>query len=466
MNSANKIKALENRIADLELVVDYSEDGLHLLDKDGTTILINRFCQTNEGLVFDEIKNKTMKQLEAEGVLSDSVTVKVLERKKTVSLMQHVKNGKDMLVTGTPIFNEAGEIYRVMVNSRDITELNRVKKELLKTRVLYKEAKSMLLETDTNKGIPPYIICKSPVMKKILQTAAIVAKVDSNVLITGESGTGKGVISRFIHDKSKRAQKPYVKIDCGSIPEALFESELFGYERGAFTGASNKGKIGLMELADGGTLFLDEIGELPLNCQAKLLRAMQEKEFIRIGGNKTIKVDLRIISATNRNLLKMVEEGNFREDLYYRMNVMPIGIPPLRERREDIPDLIHSFVEQLCKKYDFQRRFCMEAIDVLIDCPWKGNIRELENLVERIIIISEKSVIGVEDLPSSVQMQAVRWEQTHPVGTLADRINAFEKWILSDLLAKGETPVSMAKELSIDVTTVRRKLQKHGLPSY
>lgn len=464
MNYDKRTKELEDRIADLELVIDYTDDGLHLLDKDGMTVLINRYCQMNEGLYFEEIKDKSMKQLQDEGTLSESATVKVLKTKKRVSLIQRVKSGKDMMVTGTPIFDEDGEIHRVMVFSRDITELTRLRKRLVETQTLYSETRDKLFDVDSYREVPPNIVCKSNAMQKVIYTATIVADVDSNILVTGESGTGKGVISRFIHDRSKRRNQPYIKIDCGSIPETLFESELFGYESGAFTGASGKGKIGLMELADGGTLFLDEIGELPMSCQAKLLRAIQDKEIIRVGGTKLISIDVRIISATNKDLLQMIEEEKFREDLYYRINVVPIKMPPLRERQGDIPDLIHRFVHSLCDKYKFDKRFSMDAIDVLMECEWKGNVRELENFIEMAVITSRKSLILARDLPPTIfekrNKQKLIASQS---GTLAKRIDTYEELILRDFIARKTSLADIAKELSIDVTTVRRKFKKYDI---
>lgn len=301
-------------------------------------------------------------------------------------------------------------------------------------------------------------------MKRTLHRAMLVANVDSNILITGESGTGKSVISRFIHDRSGRKGKPFMRIDCGSIPESLFESELFGYERGAFTGASQNGKAGLMELANGGTLFLDEIGEIPLSCQAKLLRAIQEREFLRVGGSQLVRIDVRIIAATNRDLRQMVEEKTFREDLYYRINVVPIQMPPLRERREDIPELIHRFTRHLCGKYGFSRKFTMDAIDRLSCRRWEGNIRELENFVEMMIITTEKSLITPEDLPAL--MREPRYEASPASGggqSLRLRLEESERAILQECLDRGMRPGDMARELQVDVTTIRRKLARYHL---
>ena len=455
----------EEYISDLELALEFSESGLHLLDQDGTTILMNRFCEEREELCYADIKGKTMQQLQDEGVLSRSVTVQVLKTGKSVTLMQTGRSGREMLVTGTPIFDEDGTIYRVMVTSRDISELNRLKKQLAEAQTLYQETQSKLMEIRSYQDIPTDIICRSPAMRKILHLAMLVANVDSNILVTGESGTGKGVICRFIHDRSARRDKPFIKIDCGSIPESLFESELFGYEKGSFTGANQSGKRGLMELANGGTLFLDEIGELPLSCQAKLLRAIQDREFLRVGGSQLVHVDVRILAATNRDLRAMVREKRFREDLFYRICVVPVPMPSLKERREDIPALIHRFSQVLCDKYGFSRKFTMDAIDILSELPWPGNIREVENFVEMMLITTEKPLITAEDLPAHVREQNFIQEIQQVRGnSLSQRMDAYERYILADLLRRGLSPGEIARELQLDVTTVRRKLEKHDLP--
>ena len=270
------IEFLEEQLETLSIAFNSSFDGLHILDKDGYTLMINEACERIEGISADDIGNKNVRQLVDEGYFSESVTLKVLETKAPVTIMQKVKNGNEVLVTGMPIYKN-GVIDKVIINSRDITELNMLKNEISVSNLLlekyqeeWQKLHSIMMDTGD-------IVCNSKSMKKIISISASVAKVDSTILITGESGTGKGVISKFIHDNSLRKNKSFVKIDCGSIPDALFESEVFGYEKGAFTGADIRGKIGLAQLADEGTLFLDEIGEVPLQIQTKLLRLVQPK---------------------------------------------------------------------------------------------------------------------------------------------------------------------------------------------
>jgi PAS domain S-box-containing protein len=459
-----KIKALESRIRDLEIAVNFTRDGLHLLDGEGYTILVNTSCEINEGLVWEKIKGKCITQLLEEGFLSESVTLKVLQENKTISLIQTVKNGKEMLVTGSPIHDADGKIFRVMVTSRDITDLNATKKQLLEAERRLQAEHEKLVELSLSHYSIPNIVHRSQAMRKVIEAALVVSKVDSNVLITGESGTGKGVISKFLHDNSARKDKPYVKIDCGSLPETLLESELFGYEKGAFTGAGSKGKIGLMELAKGGTLFLDEIAELSLNSQSKILSAIQDKQIYRVGGEDLIGIDVRIIAATNRDLGKMVEEKIFREDLYYRLNVVPIYIPPLRERKDDIQDLITNVMTALRGKYNFAKTISPDAMDMLIDYEWRGNVRELENLIERIIIMTHKAVVNVEDLPSCVKGNVARHRLNRNRGeALNNMVGEYEKYILAEMIQQGYSTAGMAEKFEVDVTTVRRKLKRHGL---
>lgn len=249
------------------------------------------------------------------------------------------------------------------------------------------------------------IIGNSKKMKEVLEIVNRVAKSNATILVTGESGTGKELIANAIHYNSDRENKPYVRVNCGAIPESLLESELFGHEKGAFTGAVNR-KPGRFERADGGTIFLDEVGELSTATQVKLLRVLQEKEIERVGGTEVIKVDVRVIAATNRDLKKMVEEGSFRDDLYYRLNVIPIELPPLRERKEDIPALIEYFIHKYCREMGREKIGISEdALERIVQYSWKGNIRELENVVERLVILSQGNMIYKEDLPKEILIQ-------------------------------------------------------------
>lgn len=285
----------------------------------------------------------------------------------------------------------------VVTNVRDLTEIYSLKAVVQeKTEAMKRLALELEhLQTATE---TPEIIAKDETTLAAMLLANRVAAMDTTVILLGETGVGKEVIARYIFQHSHRAKNSFIKVNCGAIPENLIESELFGYEGGAFTGANKNGKVGLFELANNGTLFLDEIGELPKDMQVKLLRALQEQEIMRVGGTKPVKIDVRIIAATNRNLEEMVKDGTFREDLYYRLTVFPISIPPLRMRKKDIIPLALSFLEKLNQKYQLKKYFTDLSMQLLHEYDWPGNIRELKNIVERAIIISPSDSIKPEDL--------------------------------------------------------------------
>jgi len=308
------------------------------------------------------------------------------------------------------------------------------------------------LQTST---LPLKIVAHSPGMKRVLSIASKMARSSWNVFIQGETGTGKELLAHLIHMLSSRSDNVFIELNCAAIPETLFESELFGHEKGAFTGAMSK-RRGHFELAHGGTLFLDEITEIPLALQPKLLRVLQEKRFSRIGGEKQLDVDIRLIAATNRNLKKMVEDGKFRQDLYYRIKVLELEIPPLRQRREDIPELIRLFLD----RYSTQPiRFSLEALDALVKYPYPGNVRELEHIVQRAITFARGQLIDLLDLP-----EEIRHHQATTQGTLAENLEAIEKEMLLDALEKSNwVQTRAAAYLGISERVLRYKMRKYDL---
>ncbi|MGA8833109.1 MAG: sigma 54-interacting transcriptional regulator, partial [Desulfomonilaceae bacterium] len=368
---------------ELDCIFESVDDGLVLTDEKGVVLRVNKAYQMMAGISNAEYKGKHVHELIKEGYIGHSVSDIVIERKSRHSIID-IRNGKELLLTGNPVFDENGNIMRVVTATRDLTELSDLKNRLAKSEAArdqyYQELKQLRAELPHKT-----IVTNNPVVKRKIDLALHVAQVDSNVLILGESGVGKDLFARLIHRASKRALKPFVEINCGTVPEGLLESEFFGYEPGAFTGALREGKRGLFELAQGGTLFLDEVGELPISLQAKILRAVQNKQITKIGSIKTITLDVRIIAATNRDLDKMVEEKTFRQDLYYRLSVVPIVLPPLRERKEDILPLITAFLLKFNSRYGYQKWIHPDAIDCLKNYEWPGNIRELENAVERAV---------------------------------------------------------------------------------
>ena len=334
----------------LNAIIDSSYDGLWICDHNGIVMRINRASERINEIDRRQVLGKKMEDLIKEGLIDRSVTLEVLKRRTTVTLIQQIKNGKQILITGSPIFNEQGKISMVVANERDITELNRLRYELEESRSLTSKYLSEINQLYSQDSLLSEINVRSKVMHKVFNTALKVAQVDSTVLIQGETGVGKGFFAKLIHRASKRKEGPFIRVDCGAIPESLLESELFGYEEGAFTGARLKGKPGYFEMACKGTLFIDEVGELPLSVQVKLLRFLEDTEVIRVGGTTAQKMDVRIIAATHRNLEEMVKAGKFRKDLFFRINIIPLQIPPLRERPEDIPPLINFFLDLFNKK--------------------------------------------------------------------------------------------------------------------
>lgn len=332
---------------------------------------------------------------------------------------------------------------------------------------IYKNPDNETIDEDLKKLLDKNnIIVESPRLRRVFRLADRVSGVDSTVMILGESGVGKGMIARLIHNRSRRSKGPFVKINCGAIPENLLESELFGYSKGAFTGADNRGKTGKLELANGGTLFLDEISELPLNLQVKLLHVLDEQKVSPLGSTKEIQLDIRIISATNRNLLELVQKGKFREDLYYRLNVVPLTIPPLKERPEDIKALVNSFLTQLNHKYGQKKTINPSTMEYLVDYDWPGNVRELRNLIEQIFVLSKASEILPEHLPDHVKEKYTKYKSNVLVSAILpirEAIEEVEKQLLLKSLEKYNSTYEVAEKLGVNQSTVVRKIKKYHL---
>jgi len=348
----------------------------------------------------------------------------------------------------------------------DIDELKITIEKALNIGQLRQEVSYLKEELQKTMGKP--IIGSSQGLREVLNIVQRVANTNATVLITGESGTGKELIANLIHYNSVRRDQPYVKVNCGAIPENLIESELFGYEKGAFTGAVAR-KIGKFERAQGGTIFLDEIGELDLSMQVKLLRVLQEKEIERIGGNQTINIDVRVVAATNRDLLKMVSEGNFREDLYYRLNVIPIKNPSLRERREDIPLLAGYFIEKYSRELGRgQMSIDEDVMARLINYPWQGNIRELENVIERMVILSQGNIITKESLPKEIAQQVFQEGEDSTARFILPEeglsIDELEKDLIMQALQRSDyNQTKAAKLLGVSRHTLIYRMEKYNI---
>lgn len=379
----------------LKAIIECSFDGIYITDGKATTLMINDAYERITGLTAEILLGENMWNLMEAGTINSSGSLLAIAEKRIVTLYQTFNTGKRAMITSTPIFDEEGNIVLVETNVRDLTEICALREQVEKNKTELEQRRS--LEFIKEKKVD-MVVCDENTIKTLM-LADSVARMDSTVVLCGESGVGKEVFAKYIRDNSMRKDAPYVRVNCGAIPESLIESELFGYEKGAFTGANKNGKIGLFEMANKGTIFLDEIGELPLSMQVKLLRVLQEQEIERIGSAKPTKIDVRVIAATNRKLEKMIEEKTFREDLYYRLMVFPINIPSLRERRRDIQPLAEYFLKELNEKYKEKKHFSENCIMILENYQWPGNVRELKNIVERAFIISKDDEITTESIP-------------------------------------------------------------------
>jgi len=449
------------REREMEAVIESMFDGLYVTDGQANTLRLNKGFERIMGITHEQCVGRNMADLVREGVFSRSGTLAALEKGEQATLTLTASTGKEALVTSNPIYDDEGDVIMVVTNVRDITELNELQRTLERVaglQELYKtELQQMKLENSRN------LVMTSVKMKELVNMVIRVAAVDSTVLIQGESGVGKDLIAEIIHSNSNRKEGPFIRVNCGAIPENLLESELFGYEAGAFTGASKTGKVGLFELARGGVLFLDEIGELPLNLQVKLLRALQDREISRVGGVHPIKVDSRIIAGTNRDLLEMIEKGQFRLDLFYRLNVIPINVPPLRERQEDIPVLMNYFLNVFNQKYQMKKRLDNSVYNCLVEYGWPGNVRELENLMERLVVTSINNIISIKDLPANIKTSTAAARVGERLLPLKQAVENTERELLETAFTRYRTSYQVARVLQVNQSTIVRKAQKYGI---
>ncbi|WP_400162810.1 sigma-54 interaction domain-containing protein [Brevibacillus sp. TJ4] len=470
-HAPDKSSELQETIRELEMVFQSSHDEIFVTDAQGICIRVNPSCERHYGLEGIKLLGRNVYEMEAEKIFYPSATVMVLREERPVTLIQSTSTGRHLHVTANPVFDESGKLIRVVSNSLDITEILTLKQQIEQMEKVIEEYNGQLelLRKDAGKNSP--LVAKNKRMVKAMELLERVSQVDTSVLLLGESGVGKSKLAHWLHTISSRQQGPFVEVNCGAIPASLFESELFGYEPGSFSGASSTGKIGLLEAADTGTLFLDEIAELPLEHQTKLLQVIQNKHVMRIGGRKPIPVDVRFVTATNRNLEQMVEEGTFRKDLYYRLNVVPVSIPSLAERPEDVLEMIFLFMQRLNAKYGFNKTLSHSTIESLLAYSWPGNVRELENVLERLAVTSEGSVIYAEQLYEILNTGQRRSDGddpktdylksmlSDPHRTLKDMLSMFEQDILSLYMKELRSTRKVAKRLGVSQSTISRKLQ-------
>ena len=456
----NGIKTL----ADLIKILQQSYDGIILTDTAGRVILANDAAvQRLANIYAGTIIGKTPKDLMHSGIILEETKAKILygEDQSAVLMTHKLKSGVEVLITSVPVKHDNGDLWCFIANFREITDLTNLRKELEETRFQTQSYLSELTELRNRLLKANQVIARSIPMRKIMEKLVKISTADVNVYLHGESGVGKEVIAKLVHEMSHRKEGPFIQINCGAIPENLLESELFGYEKGAFTGASRLGKLGILEMAQRGTVLLDEIGDLPLNLQVKLLKAIQNREFYRVGGIKPVKMDIRIISATNKDLEEMVKQGKFREDLFYRINVIPILIPPLRERRNDILPLAYHFLQKLNKKYGYDRILAPETCQKLEQYDWPGNVRELENIIEQLVVMSEERQIRAHNLPLYI-LHHPDGDLSGELKTLKQAVAQMEKKMITEAIKRCGSIRKAAEILGVDHSTLVKKQKKYN----
>jgi PAS domain S-box-containing protein len=444
---------------ELASIIETSSDGILVTDESGNIIRVNTALTDIFGDEMSAIIGKNIR--EYKNIFGEDIIDKLSAlgvKKKAKGLSLHPKLGERLLmVTANPIISKDSKFRGFVIDIQDTTQVHELEQQINNLEILYQQ------EIKKSAATEKYIFT-DPKSKRVLERILQVAKVDATVLITGESGVGKEVVADLICSSGIRKDKPFVKINCGAIPESLIESELFGYEPGAFTDAGKKGKRGILEVANHGTVFLDEISALPLPLQVKLLRVLQEQEIMRVGGVTPSKIDVRVITATNMDLAEMVEKKEFRLDLYYRLNVIPLFVPPLRERKEDIPMLLHYFLRKYNEKYKLSKSFGAAATKQMLDYSWPGNVRDLENTVERLVVTSDSDVItrlsdGV--LPETItrpESEEIQFRQNYKA-----IVDDYEAVLLKRAREQYRTTREMADALGLNQSTIVKKMARLGI---
>jgi PAS domain S-box-containing protein len=452
----------------LDALMGSSYDGICLVAPDGTFLEMNGAFERITGLARADWVGRTLTEMRATpGMARNSAALQVLNGGAPATTLVNLRGGELMLVTANPHHGPSGALESIILNVRNITQLNFLKRQLERARGETDGAELEVshLRTRLEQAGFGSFVFRSRVMTRILSTAFQIADFDLTVLIEGETGVGKGVLAKLLHRLGRRGTGPFIEVNCGAIPEALVESELFGYEPGAFTGSHRAGKRGLFEAADGGTIFLDEIGELPKSSQATLLKILDDRVLTRVGGTTTRRLNVRVIAATNRQLRELVRQGAFRADLLYRLETIPLVVPPLRERREDLKALIHAFVAQYGREFGCERPISSEAVQRLMAYPLPGNARELKNLVVRLLLSCTDREIGPEHVAAQLDGDATG---TTAPGAAAHqpmkaRLEEVERDILVKSLRECRSTYEIAERLGINQSSVVRKIKKYGL---
>ena len=462
MSDERIVSQLSEKSIDFREVVDSLTDGVMITDGKGITQYVNPAFSRSYGIKPEEVIGRSVFEIAEEGVLfKHSVSGDVIRtgRRSFGAGIVRTINGRTIsgYATGVPICDGSGRI-KLVVSSHIDAERMKARFEEFKDSLRAGEAVHIMDSPDGETGST--VIGEDPALKQIQRIIAMAAPTDVTILITGESGVGKELLADQVFRLSRRKGKPYVKVNCTAIPANLLESELFGYEKGAFTGALSSGKAGLFEIANGGTILLDEIGDLPIELQTKLLRVLQEKEVTRVGGTKPRALDVRVIAATNANLRQKIAEGKFREDLFYRLSVIPISVPPLRERPGDIISMVKYFFQEYCKRHGRNLTMSEKAYEMFEGYDWPGNVRELQNVIEYLVICSEGDEFDDSRLAELLGLDEDGPAEAESYQQAMDR---FEKQLLENAIHKAGGIRKAAAQLGIDPSTVSRKAKKYGI---
>ena len=437
-------------------------DDVMLSDANGTILWVSEAYEQNFGFAHDSMVGKSAFDLEADGTFTPCITAEIIRTGQKITATQTINHThKNVMTVGIPLFDDGGHLkYAVCFNTVSMEQINAIQRNYRQMQDSLEQYSREIAELRT-RTTSTSLILKSAAMQRLWTLIQNTANTRANILITGETGVGKSAVAKAIHAMSDRANGPFIEVNCAVLHENLIESELFGYEKGAFTGASSTGKIGKIELANHGTLFLDEIGELPPHIQSKLLQLIQDKTIERLSRNKKIELDFRLIVATNRNLEEEVQRGLFRSDLFYRLNVIRLHIPPLRQRRDDIMPLAHQFLARFSAEYGKSLSFSPRFFTFLEQYDWPGNVRELENLIEHLVITTQDPIIDVSALPAEYTRQRILYEGLATGGSLQQQLDAFEGQIIREAYARCGSSVALGKELGISQPTAVRKIAKY-----
>lgn len=451
----------------LDQLLDAFKEGICITDAEGTVVHLNKRHSEMTGIPREEMLGRSVTEFVERGTLSVVLNPEVMKTRQPVTRVQSISTGRQLILEANPVFDAQGNVVLCVTFMRDVTMLSELREQVTVQRELLEAFQQL-----SSGGEAQELFRKTPklftsnAMLKLYGEVNTIAETDATVLLLGETGVGKDVIARRIHALSSRKNRTFIKVDCGSIPENLIETELFGYAAGTFSGGNKAGKIGLIEAAAGGTLFLDEIGELPMTMQTRLLRFLQDWEIMRVGSTTPKQIDVRIVAATNKNLERAIARGEFRSDLYYRLKVAVIAIPPLRDRQADILPLARMFLEFYANKYHRRQTLSPEAERVLLDYKWPGNVRELENLVQGLAVTCKSNVIRPSDIPITgvgkpvAAPHAARSDLDIDGKTYKEIMKELENKVLTLALERYGSITEVAKHFQVDRSTIFRKVKE------